>query len=67
MKILFIVSEAFPLAKVGGLADVVSSLAMALHDSGHEPCLILPKYRSIKAHGQEIRNNDIYVPYASAF
>ena len=61
MKILFIVSEAFPLAKVGGLADVVSSLAIALHDSGHEPCLILPKYRSIKARFLDIQNTEVTV------
>ncbi len=61
MKILFIASEAFPLAKVGGLADVVSSLAIALHEYGHEPCLILPKYRSIKARLQEIPDSDVTV------
>jgi len=54
MRILFIASEAFPLAKVGGLADVTSSLAIALRDLGHEPCLILPKYGSIKAPIQDI-------------
>ncbi len=61
MKILFIASEAFPLAKVGVLADVVSSLAIALHEYGHEPCLILPKYRSIKARLQEIPDSDVTV------
>jgi starch synthase len=58
MKILFVASEAFPLAKVGGLADVTSSLAIALHDLGHKPCLILPKYRSIKMPVQEIQERD---------
>ena len=51
MKILFIASEAFPLAKVGGLANVTSSLAIALHDSGHEPCglgqLVAMRYGAI--------------------
>jgi len=61
MKILFIASEAFPLAKIGGLADVTSSLAIALHDLGHEPCLILPNYRSIKARVQEIHTNDVTI------
>ena len=61
MKILFIASEAFPLAKVGGLADVTSSLAIALHDLRHEPCLILPKYRSIKACAQDTHTNDVTV------
>lgn len=58
MKILLIASEAFPLAKVGGLVDVTSSLGTALHDLRHEPCLILPKYRSIEAHGQEVQNKE---------
>lgn len=49
MRILFVASEAYPLAKVGGLADVVSSLALALQDLGHEICILLPKYGGIKA------------------
>jgi len=61
MRILFIASEAFPLAKVGGLADVTSSLAIALRDLGHEPCLILPKYGSIKASIQEIQGKSFVV------
>ena len=61
MKILFVASEAFPLAKVGGLADVVSSLTIALRNSVHEPCLILPKYRSIEARVDEITNSDLTV------
>jgi len=61
MKILFIASEAFPLAKVGGLADVTSSLAIALRDLGHEPCLILPRYGSIKTPIQEIQGKTFAV------
>jgi starch synthase len=61
MRILFIASEAFPLAKVGGLADVTSSLATALQDLGHELCFILPKYRSIKAPIQEIQGKGFAV------
>jgi len=63
MKILFIASESFPLAKVGGLADVTSSLAIALQDSGHEPCLILPKYGSIKNHVQDVRKGNFVVSF----
>jgi starch synthase len=63
MKILFIAAEAFPLAKVGGLADVTSSLSIALQDLGHEPCLILPKYGSIKAPVQDIQPNNIAVSF----
>jgi len=49
MRILFVASEAYPLVKVGGLADVTSSLARALRHMGHEPAIILPRYRSIRA------------------
>jgi len=61
MKILLIASEAFPLVKVGGLADVTSSLAIALRDLGHEPCLILPKYGSIKASIQDVQRETFTV------
>jgi starch synthase len=63
MKILFTASEAFPLAKVGGLADVTSSLAIALQDLGHEPCLILPRYRSIKASIEDIQGKNVIVNF----
>ena len=56
MKILFVASEAFPLAKVGGLTDVASSLATALHDLGYESGPILPKYRSMKMRSQEAQD-----------
>jgi starch synthase len=61
MRILFIASEAFPLAKVGGLADVTSSLAIALQDLGHEPCLILPKYGGIKAPIQDVQGKSVAI------
>jgi len=63
MKLLFIASEASPLAKVGGLADVTSSLAIALQNLGHEPCLILPRYGSIKALTQEIQGETFTVSF----
>ncbi|MFW6102465.1 MAG: glycogen synthase [Chloroflexota bacterium] len=61
MKILFVASEVFPLVKVGGLADVASSLAIALRDLGHEPFLILPKYSSIKAPLQDVKGKSLAV------
>jgi len=47
MKILMAASEAIPYAKTGGLADVVSSLSLALAKQGHEVRIILPRYYAI--------------------
>ena len=40
-------SEAAPLAKTGGLADVVGSLPVALRSCGDEPAVVIPRYGSI--------------------
>ncbi|MGH9698552.1 MAG: glycogen synthase GlgA [Candidatus Acidiferrales bacterium] len=48
MKILFVASEGLPYSKTGGLADVVEALPRALVESGHEVCVLLPKYRGNK-------------------
>jgi starch synthase len=45
--ILFISSEAFPLIKTGGLADVAGSLPIALQHNGQRVRLLLPAYQSI--------------------
>jgi len=46
LNIVFIASEASPLAKTGGLADVTGSLPLALQHLGHHVTVILPFYRS---------------------
>ena len=47
MKLLFAASEAVPLVKTGGLADVVGSLPKALQERGADVRVILPKYGAI--------------------
>ncbi|MDR2663212.1 MAG: glycogen synthase [Treponema sp.] len=47
LKIVMCTSEAVPFAKTGGLADAVSSLALALSALGHEVKLIMPRYYGI--------------------
>lgn len=44
LKILIMASEMYPFAKIGGLADVVSSLAGALKKTGHDVRVVIPKY-----------------------
>ena len=56
MKILFATSEAHPLVKTGGLADVSGSLPVALAQLGHEVQLVLPAYQDVleKYPGHEV-------------
>ena len=47
MKVLFVASEMTPLAKVGGLGDVMGSLPKALVQIGIETSVIIPLYEQI--------------------
>ncbi len=49
MKIIQIAAELAPIAKVGGLGDVVTGLSRALLKMGHELQILLPKYSCIRA------------------
>jgi len=48
MRVLFVVSEAVPFAKTGGLADVAGALPAALQGLGVEVRVLLPCYGMIK-------------------
>ncbi len=47
-KVLFVTSEAHPLIKTGGLADVSGSLPRALAELGQNMRLLLPNYQAIE-------------------
>lgn len=49
MRVLMVASECYPLAKSGGLADVVGALPPALEALGHEVLVCVPGYRSVFA------------------
>ncbi len=46
-KILFVVSELYPLIKTGGLADVAYSLPESLVERGHDVRILMPAYRAV--------------------
>ena len=52
-KILFATSEAHPLIKTGGLADVASSLPRALLKLNHDVKILLPAYASVVEKAKE--------------
>ncbi|RTH21998.1 glycogen synthase [Thermus scotoductus] len=49
MKVLMVAPEAYPLVKVGGLADVVGALPKALRPLGVEATVLLPWHRFVEA------------------
>ena len=48
MNILFVTSEMSPLAKSGGLGDVVGALPKAIRKAGQDARVIMPLYKQIK-------------------
>jgi starch synthase len=54
LKIALVASEAAPFAKTGGLADVVTALARALHRAGHDVRVVLPCYGKLREANVEL-------------
>ena len=55
MNILFVCSEAHPLIKTGGLADVAGSLPLAINELGHDIRLVLPAYHELRAKCSDLK------------
>ncbi|MCP5138590.1 MAG: glycogen synthase [Chromatiales bacterium] len=51
LRILMITAEYAPLAKTGGLADMVAGLSDQLAASGHDVRVVMPRYRGLEQAG----------------
>jgi len=65
LKVLIVAAELTPLAKVGGLADVVGALPKALHKLGIDVRIVIPKYGIINEKKYPLKKviEDIGVPF----
>ena len=66
MYVIMVASECAPVAKVGGLADVVSGLSRELQLRGHAVEIILPKYDCMRygeIWGLQVTHRDLLVPW----
>ena len=59
MNIIYLTTEAVPLAKTGGLADVCGTLPIEVASRGHQTALIMPAFRSVYESGLSIEPTDI--------
>jgi starch synthase len=62
LKILMVTSELVPLAKAGGLGDMVPALAAELSRQGHDVRVVLPRYYGIDPAGFESVPGPLGVP-----
>ncbi len=61
IRVVFVASEAVPLVKVGGLADVVGALPKALSELGVSSIVILPSYSVIDREAFDVRDTGIKI------
>jgi starch synthase len=69
MYIAMVASECTPVAKVGGLADVVYGLSLELERRGHRVDIILPKYDCMRydhVWNLQVAWEDLWVPWGDA-
>ncbi len=68
-NVLYLASELYPFAKVGGLADVAGSLPKFMKDLEHDVRVFIPKYKQIRDRKYNLREvirlRDIEVPLGS--
>ena len=63
MKILFTGSEMDPLARTGGLGDVLEALPAALAAQGHDVSVVLPCYRGLREDPKlGVRSTGVHMP-----
>lgn len=62
MKVLFVASECAPVAKAGGLGDVVGALPKALRKLGIDARILLPRYRHISSFGMHRHIEPFAIP-----
>ncbi len=63
MTILLAASEMDPLARTGGLGDVIEALPAALQDAGHEVSVVLPCYRGLRDRpGLVVKSTGVQIP-----
>jgi starch synthase len=66
VKVLFVSSEVYPLAKTGGLADVSAALPKALARLGVDIRLVLPGYPSaLRVAAEQRRETKLELPDAA--
>lgn len=66
MRILMVTSECVPLAKAGGLADMVPALSTELARQGHDVRIVMPRYYGIDRAELELDEGPLGVPLGPA-